>query len=145
MNTRFSKTVAFVATLCLLGAGSALAQNQGGPKGGPNHDRDWQKGPPSVEEKLARVSAALDLSDEQALQMLEILQANEQQRTALREQTMALMGDEICAQRSAHEQAVLDILTAEQVEIYTEIKAQREERMLNRGKRRGGGGLECPE
>lgn len=143
MMTLTSKTVAFIATICLLGAGSALAQNQGGPKGGPN-DRDWQKGPPSVEEKLARVSAALDLSDEQALQMLELLQNNEQQRRALREQTMALMGDEVCAQRRAHEQAMLDILTPEQVEIFYEIMAQREERRMNREARRGGG-LECPE
>ena len=142
MNPRISKTAAFVATLCLLSAGTAFAQNQ---KGGPKHDRDWQKGPPSVEEKLARISTALELSDEQSVQMLELLQAQEQQRAAMHEQTMALMGEEICAQRAAHEQAVLDILTAEQTEQFLEIKAARDERRQGRENRRGGGGLDCSE
>lgn len=146
MNPRISKTAAFVATLCLLSAGTAFAQNQnGGPQGGRNGDHDWQKGPPSVEEKLARISNALGLDDEQSLQMLELLQNQEQQRAALYEQTMALMGEEICAQRSAHEQAVLDILTTEQAEQFVAIKQSRNERRQARENRRGGGGLDCPE
>ena len=85
MNTRLSKTITILAVVSLLTAGSALAQRQNG-------DRDWQKGPPSVEEKLARISAALGRDDQQAVDMFFVLQEQEQYKAALHEQTMALMG-----------------------------------------------------
>ena len=107
MNTRLTKTASILAVVSLLAAGSAFAEKQHG-------GRDWQKGPPSVEERLARISAALDLNDEQSLEMLAILQEQEENKAALHEQMMELMGPEICAQRAQTEEAILGILTAEQ-------------------------------
>ena len=119
MNHHFSKFIATLAIISLLAAGSALAQNKQGGQ------RDWQKGPPSVEEKLARISAALDLDEQQAREMLVVLQNHEADRVALHERTMEIMGPEICAQKLDHEQAVLDILTPEQTEIFLEMNEQR--------------------
>ena len=119
MNHHFSKIITILAIISFLAAGSVLAQNkQGG-------HRDWQKGPPSVEEKLARISAALDLDEQQSREMLVVLQDQEADKATLHEQTMEIMGHEICAQKLAHEQAVLDILTPEQTELFLEMNEQR--------------------
>ena len=139
MNTRLSKTIMILAVVSLLTAGSALAQRQNG-------DRDWQKGPPSVEEKLARISAALGLDDQQSVDMLVVLQEQEQYKAALHEQTMALMGPEICAQKAASEAAVLAILTAEQTELYLQIKEERKAQAEHKGHgRKGRSGLDCSD
>jgi len=121
MKTRLSTAINVLAIASLLAAGSALADNQ-------QRDRDWQKGPPRVEQKLARISDALDLSDEQSAQMLGILQEQEQKKAALHEQTMALLGPEICAQRAEAEDAIHSILDEEQTALYLEIRQQRQER-----------------
>ncbi len=134
MNTRLKKVVLISATLCLLASGSALAQKQRGESG--RHG-----GPPSVEQKLARISQALDLSDEQAVQMLVVLQEQEEGRAALREQSMALLGPEICAQRLEAEEATLAILTMEQAELFLEMT----ERRRQKGGRRGHDGPDCTE
>ena len=123
MNTRFNKTLITLTLAGLLVSASAFAQKGHGPGG---NDGDWFRGhKPTVEDRLARISDALELTPEQSVQMLQALQEQEQQRLALREETMALMGDKICAQREAHEQAVLDILTAEQAELFLEHQARR--------------------
>lgn len=139
MKNRLSSTIALIALAGLIASGSATAQNP--PR---DRDRDWHKGPPSVEQKLARISAALDLSDEQSVQMLGILQEQEQKRAALHEQSMALLGPEICAQRNEAEEAVLSILDEEQAARYFELRQQREERAGQRERRRERkGGLDC--
>jgi len=137
MNTRFSKTIMALAIVCLLSAGNAFAQKQNG-------GRDWQT-TPSVEDKLARISGALDLSDEQSMEMLQILQEQERQRLALHEQTMALMGPEICAQRANHEEAILAILTAEQAGLFQQHTEQRRDRAGRKGSSRGANGPDCPD
>lgn len=139
MKIRLSHTIALLALAGLIASGSSMAQS-------PlrDRDRDWHKGPPSVEEKLARISAALDLSDEQSAQMLGVLQEQERKRAALHEQTMALLGPEICAQRTEAEEAVLSILDEEQTTRYFELKQQRQERAGQRDRRRDRkGGLDC--
>jgi len=139
MRNRLSSTIVLLALAGLIASGNATAQNPP-----PDRDRDWHKGPPRVEERLARISAALDLSDEQSAQMLGILQEQEQKRAALQEQTMALLGPEICAQRAEAEEAVLSILDEEQADRYFELKQQREERAGQRERRRERkGGLDC--
>ena len=120
MNTRLSKMVSIFAIVSLLTAGSVLAQNQKGDR------EDWQNGPPTAEEKLARISTALNLSGDQSREMLRLLQDQEDKRAALHEQTMLLMGPEICAQRAANEEAMLAILDAEQTELFLQIKEQRQ-------------------
>jgi len=121
MKTRVSTAITVLAIASLLAAGSAFADNQ-------QRNRDWQKGPPSVEQKLARISEALDLSDEQSSQMLRILQQQEQTKRARHDEIMALMGPEICAQRAEAEDAILSILDEEQTALYLEIRQQRQER-----------------
>jgi Spy/CpxP family protein refolding chaperone len=139
MNTHLSKTISIVVIVSLMTAGAAFAQNQKG-------DRDWQKGPPRVEEKLARISAALDLSDQQSIDMLVILQEQEEKRTALHDQSMLLMGPEICAQRAEAEDAILAILTPEQVETFLQIREERQDKAKDRGHgRKGRRGLDCSD
>lgn len=139
MNTRLKKTVLISAILCLLASGSVLAQKQQG-------ERDWRSGPPGAEQKLAHISEALGLSDQQSVQMLIVLQEQEESRAALHEQSMALLGPEICAQRLEAEEAILAILTPEQTELFLEMAERRRQKAENRG--RGGrnrGGLDCSE
>ena len=143
MKNRLSSAVSALAIVSLLTAGSALADNQQRNK---EMVGDWQKGPPSVETKLARISYALDLSDEQSAQMLTILQEQERQRAALHEQTMALLGPEICAERAETEAAILSILDAEQAALYDELRQNRQERG-DKGNRKGkrNGALDCAD
>ena len=130
MNIRYHKTLLTLVAVSLLASGTALAQK--GP--GRGDDDGWHRpSPPTAEDRLARMSNALGLTPEQSLQMLQIMQEQEQERAALREETMALMGDRICTQRAEHEQAVLDILTDEQAELFLQFKSEREARALQRG------------
>ena len=140
MKIRLSKSIPIIAIIGLMMTGTALAQKQQGT-------RDWQKGPPSVEEKLARISASLDLSDEQSVDMLVILQQQEEAGAALHEETMALLGPEICAHKLETEEAILALLTPEQTETFLLI---REERQLkaekhDRGRKGRGGDLDCSD
>ncbi len=137
MNTRLTKTASILAVVSLLAAGSAFAEKQHG-------GRDWQKGPPSVEERLARISAALDLSDEQSLEMLAILQEQEENKAALHEQMMEMMGPEICAQKAQTEEDILGILTAEQTELYLQIREDRQGQSRKKG-RGGNAELDCSD
>jgi len=139
MNTRLSKMVSILAIVGLLSAGSVLAQNR-------NSDNDWQKGPPSVEERLAHISAALNLDSQQSLEMHTILQEQAENRAALHEQAMAMLGPEICAQRAEQEEAMLTILDPEQTELFMQIKQERQANANRKG--RGGkrmGALNCED
>ena len=139
MNTRLSKTVSILAIASLLTAGSVLAQNR-------QSDNDWQKGPPTAEEKLARISAALNLSGDQSQEMLRVLQEQAEKGAALHEQTMMIMGPEICAQRAENEEAILAILDADQTELFLQMKEQRRADAANTRNRNAKrmGELDCP-
>ena len=78
--------------------------------------------------------------------MLVVLQQQTENRAALHEQKMALLGPEICAQRAEMEDAILTILTAEQTELFLQIKEDRQsnpDRKGHAGKRPGK--LDCPD
>ena len=140
MNTRLSKMISILAIVSLLSAGSVLAQNQ---KGGME---DWQKGPTSVEERLARISAALNLDSQQSLEMHVLMQEQVENRATIHEQAMAMLGPEICAQRAEHEAAMLDILDSDQTELFMQIKQERQANANRKG--RGGkrmGELNCED
>ena len=139
MNTRLSKMVSILAIASLLTAGSVLAQNR-------QSDNDWQKGPPTAEEKLARISAALNLSGDQSQEMLRVLQEQGEKGAALHEQTMMIMGPEICAQRAENEEAILAILDADQTELFLQMKEQRRADAANTRNRNAKrmGELDCP-
>lgn len=130
MKAFLKPIVSVLAVASLLAAGGAFAQQQ--QPGG----RDWHKGPPSVEEKLARLSDALDLSDQQSADMLAVLQELENQKIALRQRTMEIMGAEICAQRARGEEAILAILDAEQAELFLQMQLERQIRASSRTRSR---------
>jgi len=139
MNIHPGKTIIVLAIVSLMTAGSVLAQNQKG-------ERDWHKAPPNAEAKLARISAALELSDQQAIDMLVVLQEQEQKRAALHEQSMIILGPEICVQRIEAEQAILAILTPEQAETFLQHREERQEKSKEREHpRRGRGDLDCSD
>ena len=140
MNTRLSRMISILAIISLLSAGSAFAQNQKGDRD------DWQKGPPSVEQRLARISAALNLNSQQSLEMHTLLQEQAENRAAIHEQAMAMLGPEICAQRAEHEEAMLAILDPDQTELFMQIKQERQAKANRKG--RGGkrmGELNCDD
>jgi len=139
MKTTTRLTISILAVTSLLAAGNVLAKH---PKG----DRDGHKGPPSVEEQLARISDSLELSDEQSAEMLVILQEADKNRAALHEQTMEIMGAAICAQKAQTEEAILSVLDDGQAESFLEMKAEREARAQDRShSRKGRGGPDCDE
>ena len=140
MNTRLSRMISILAIISLLSAGSAFAQNQKGDRD------DWQKGPPSVEERLARISAALNLDSQQSLEMHALMQEQAENQAAIHEQAMAMLGPEICAQRAEHEAAMLTILDPDQTELFMQIKQERQAKANRKG--RGGnrmGELNCDD
>src|SRR5210317_2562166 len=125
MNTFLKNAVLVLTASGLLAAGSALADKQQG-------GRDWKQSRPSVEDVLARMSESLDLSDEQSVELLVILQQHAAEKKAFHEQSMALLGPEICAQRAAAEEDVLAILTADQQEQFLLLKEERKTRATER-------------
>jgi len=121
MKKFLQPTLVLLVAASLFTAQSAIAEPH-------RDDRGRHKGPPSVEEMLARISESLDLSDEQSAEMLVILQQQEQDRKALHEQTMAIMGAEICAQNAEAEEAIISILDPQQTELFLQMKEQRQAR-----------------
>jgi Spy/CpxP family protein refolding chaperone len=100
----------------LLSAGAALAERPAG---------DWHHGPPDAVGQLARLDRALDLSDEQSTQLLEVLLASQAEREALHAQIMESLGPEICALRESTEAEILAILTPEQAAAFQQMTQER--------------------
>ncbi len=132
------KKTVILATLILavtLTAGQALAQSE-------RLDRQWHHGPPDAAQKLAHLDQALDLSDEQALQLLEVLQTAEAERESLHAAAMDAYRPEICALRQTTEAEIRAILTPEQIATLEELK---QERAGRREGRRGPRAPDCPD
>ena len=139
MKTKTNIAISILAISSLLAAGNVFAKH-------PKSDRNGHQGPPGVEEQLARISRSLELSDAQSVEMLVILQQADMNRTALHEQSMEIMGAEICAQKAQTEEEILSILDAEQAESFMQLKAEREERAQGRShSRKGRGGPDCSQ
>lgn len=147
MNTRFSKSILIVAIVSLLGSGTVLAGNGNGNGDGSgagggkfSADGDFNGSPAN---RMARISERLGLDPEQEKALLDLFYLHEQERVNMRADIMEAYGDTICAQRQAHQQDFLDILTEEQKAEHEAMMADRENRRGNR-KGRGEGGFECP-
>ena len=130
------KQLSLAATLILAGlltAGAALAQAQrhDQPR---NADRPWHHAPRSAEQQLAHLDLALELTDEQSLQLLEVLQVAEAEREALHARAMESFQPEICALRQNTEADILAILTPEQAE---NLRLLQQERAGRRESRHG--------
>jgi Spy/CpxP family protein refolding chaperone len=135
MNRKKPVIVATLFLAVMLTAGLALAQNE-------RLDRQWHHGPPGAAQKLAHLDQALDLSDQQEQQLLDVLQAAEAEREALHAEAMDAYQPEICALRQTTEAEILAILTPEQIATLEELK---QERAGKREGRRGQRGLDCPD
>ena len=135
------KTPILLTLLVVLGAGAfdLAAQDRRG-------DDFWRHGPPGATEQLARLERALDLSDEQALELLDVLQQAEAERADLHARAMEQLRPEICAQQSETEARILAVLNDEQAETFRALKEQREQRLADRqGRGRGPQPPDCGE
>ncbi len=138
MKTCLKKFAIGLAVLGFMTAGTAVAQNS-------DNGRDWRQGPPSVEDMLARMSDALNLSDQQSVDLLVVLQQHAAERVRLHEETMALMGPEICEQRASAEEDILAILTPDQAEQFMAMKRERKANATERNRGRTPRGPDCPD
>ncbi len=89
-------------------------------------DRDRRHGPPDAEMRVAHMSRALELSDEQSAQLLDLFQAVDEERRAMHEQTMELMKPQICELKLATQTELEGILDEVQLAEMEEMKAMRE-------------------
>lgn len=86
-------------------------------------DRARHHGPPDAEMRVAHLTRALELSDQQAVRLLEVLQAVDEERQALRQQAMLEMKPQICELQLATEEEIQLILDQEQLAKMEEIMA----------------------
>jgi hypothetical protein len=138
MKTYLKNFAVSLIALGIMASGTAVAQNEDG-------GRDWRQGPPSVEDVLARMSEALDLSDQQSVDLLVVLQGHAAERADLHEQSMALIGPEICAQKASAEEDILAILTPDQVEQFLALKELRKAKATGRKRGKGPRGPDCSQ
>lgn len=129
MKIQLSRTSALLTMAALLMTASAF----GGP---PGDDGQYRMGPPGAEERLARLSQQLQLTPEQSLQMLEILQTSEDQHDAIRERVMNEIQPEVCALMDQTREQIRAILTPEQVAAFDQLSADRRARQLQRDRSR---------
>lgn len=149
MYTRFSKSILVLAIVSLLGTGAALAGNGngngdgtgtgGGNGGNANAEGDFGGGPAG---RMARISERLGLSTDQQHDLLDLFEAQEQERARIHAEIVNQFSDTVCTQRRLHQDEFLLILTPEQRAEHEAMMAQREERRANR-KGRGEGGFDC--
>lgn len=102
-----------------------------------------QDSKPSKEEaqkqRAHKLSAELELSEEQAIRFHQIMEQNKVERKALKEKEREMFKAEREAMRELHEARVKEVLTAEQLARLEEIKAERKEaRMERKGRAREG-------
>jgi Spy/CpxP family protein refolding chaperone len=135
MKVRLIITASALVIASLLMSANVLAQKH-------QENRDFFGGPPSAAEKLARMSEALNLTGQQEIELLGVLQEQEAKRQALREQARLLMGPEICSLMIETEGEILAILDSEQAEQFSQLKQNRREGNRNR---RGMGPPDCSE
>lgn len=135
MNRKKPVIFATLILAVMLTAGIALAQTE-------RLDRQWHHGPPGAAQKLAHLDQALGLSDEQAQQLLEVLQAAEAEREALHAEAMDAYQPEICALRQTTEAEIRAILTPEQIAM---LEERQQGHAGRREGRRGPPELDCPD
>lgn len=127
MNKTFLQAVAFVALL--LGAVAAYAQAPAGQGGG-----QWGHGqPPTVEQRLQRMTQALDLTEDQQQKIRPILENESTQMQSLRSDTSLSQEDRMAKMKQMRETTssqINPILNPDQQKKYAEMMSHM---------RRGGG------
>lgn len=132
MKNALMKPLAIIAVTAILFSSVLEAQQANRP------DRERRAGPPSAEQQLARLSEALNLRDEQAIRLLEVLHSSRADQEALHERMMQDYGAEICAQRERTQEQILAVLDPGQAALFEQHRARLEDRSLG-GQRR----LDC--
>jgi len=140
MKTRTAFFPAIVATAALFAAGTVMAdpfgQNEYGP-GGFRHG-----GPPSAERQLAWLHEQLDLTEEQSVELLPLLQARQAKQEELRARILDEMRPEMCALKQAADADILEVLTPEQADRFLQLQDQRRGTTGDR-RGRGPGPINC--
>ncbi len=121
-----SKSLILALLIVLLPASLLQAQNH----------QNWRNGPPDAETRVAHLTTALDLSDEQSADLLEFFQSMDQERRALREQMIQEMAPQICAHRADTEAELARILNQEQLALMEELRANRQQRGMSKRQNR---------
>lgn len=142
MQHRTTILVLSLAAAAALTAGTALAQ-------WPHRDGRWHQGPshggpPSAEQQLARLHEQLQLTDQQSVQLLQVLLAREEEHEALRASMLEQMRPELCSLMQNTEADILAVLTPEQGEQFLELGAERRAR-AHEHSGRGKAALDCEE
>ncbi len=128
----FSKLLLVLLAVTLLPATNLQAQP----------DRAGQHGPPDAETRVAHLTRALDLTDQQSAELLEVFQAVDEEREALRQQARLQMKPQICELQLATEAEVSRILDEKQAAKLEDIKAGQKPARA-RGDRLGMHELDC--
>jgi hypothetical protein len=118
-NMMKHKMTTFLATalaLALVPAGQLQAQP----------DKRKHHRSPGAEMRVAHLTRALELSDEQSAQLLEVFQAVDQERMALRQQVAQQMKPQFCELKQATEEEISRILDDDQLARLEEIKSERQ-------------------
>ena len=138
------KRTVLLVFLAVLISGSLVAQTGNRNQQG---DAGWRHGPPSAERMVERLSQELDLSAEQAGQLLTVLKEAEAEREALHQQALEQMKPEICALHLDTQDQVRQILSDDQYAELEALKTERAERRAQgKGKRPGiGVSPDCSE
>ncbi len=132
MNQPVTTLLAITLAVALFGASQLQAQ--------PDQARN--QGPPDAETRVAHLTRALDLSDEQSAELLEVFQAVDEEREALRQQARLQMKPQICELQLATEAEISRILDEEQMARLEDIKAGQKPARA-RGGQRGMHELDC--
>lgn len=144
MRPVHAATPAVLFCIALLTSPALLAgKYQGGPGWGND---DWDRGPPTAEEKVARLDRALDLDDDQADALLDLLRGADAERTALHERFLSDYRPELCGLRDRVEADIAAILRPEQAEQLEQLRQQRLDGAGGNGQRhRDRFRLDCPQ
>jgi Spy/CpxP family protein refolding chaperone len=103
---------------CLLLAANAHAEP------GHHHGRgDWQ--PPSAADRVARMSEELKLDEKQQAELLQIFEATDAQRDALRAKHEEQIRQDMCSLHKSVDAQIKNVLTADQSASFDEMMARR--------------------
>ena len=120
MDSISFKTLLIISAISLLLTGATAAQHDGGSRG-KHH------GPRDAETRVAHMTRALELSDEQSAELLEVLQAVDEEREALHQKALQQMEPEICALQLGVQAELERILNDDQLAALETRKSQHEQ------------------
>lgn len=126
--------VAVLASTVALGIQVYALLQEGPPPGGPGYGH---RQPPSAEEKTARLTKALGLTEEQQGKVKSILEEQHQQMGKLREDTSVAPKERFAKMRELREKAhnqIKNVLTDDQKKKFDEMAQRRGDHMRRHGR-----------